>query len=103
MQDIYGLVDPLDAGHVRYVGMAFKAQRPYQHSLSARNKLDKHSHLFHWIRSLHIEGPKVVMSVESNKARSKAHTGRAKSESHRAALSVAAKERERRKREKKND
>lgn len=54
---IYGLVDPREPRHVRYVGMAGKyASRPFQHAENARKKVDKHSHLFHWIRSLQIDG-----------------------------------------------
>ncbi len=52
---VYGLVDPQDTGHVRYVGMAMQPRRPYEHAKAAR-RLTKHSHLYHWIRLLQSEG-----------------------------------------------
>lgn len=62
---IYGLIDPLEPKHVRYVGMAFKTKRPYQHAIKARNN-SNHSYLFHWIRSLQSEGrnPSVLLLEE---------------------------------------
>lgn len=52
---VYGLVDPQDVGHVRYVGMAMRAQRPFDHAKNARRTV-KHSYLLHWIRSIQAEG-----------------------------------------------
>lgn len=62
---VYGLVDPAEPRHIRYVGMAMKANRPYEHSRNAR-KETKHSHLFHWIRLLQAEGrePEVLILEE---------------------------------------
>lgn len=53
---IYGLYDSLDAGHIRYVGMAgTRAERPYDHaSLARRSK--KNSHLMNWIRKVQASG-----------------------------------------------
>lgn len=49
---IYGLVDPLEPKHVRYVGMASTTPlRPYAHIKNAKNN-KKHSHLLHWVRKL---------------------------------------------------
>jgi hypothetical protein len=62
---IYALADPLELGHVRYVGMAMKARRPYEHAKEARRST-KHSHLFHWIRLLQSEGREpAVLTFES--------------------------------------
>lgn len=63
---IYGLVDPVEPCHVRYVGMAnVRALRPYDHAKNARRK-EKHSHLLHWIRSLQSNErePKVIVLEE---------------------------------------
>lgn len=50
---IYGLIDPVDPGHVRYVGMAgVRESRPYQHARWARNRSIKPCHLLHWLRKL---------------------------------------------------
>jgi hypothetical protein len=54
---IYGLIDPLDPGHIRYVGMApSNPFRPHQHRENARRPNTKPSHLIYWIRKLHSEG-----------------------------------------------
>lgn len=53
---IYGLVDPLDPKHVRYVGLATRAQRPYAHSKWAHWSNTTSSHFVHWIKKLHTEG-----------------------------------------------
>lgn len=62
---IYALTDPHEAGHVRYVGMAMKPRRPYEHARNA-TKSTKHSHLFHWIRLLRAEGrePSILILEE---------------------------------------
>lgn len=49
---VYGLVDPLDMGHVRYVGMALQWKRPFAHAKRARKDGGNHSHVLNWIRSL---------------------------------------------------
>lgn len=54
---VYGLCDPLEPGHIRYVGMAsMNESRPYVHAKLALRQTEKHSHLFHWIRKLKSEG-----------------------------------------------
>lgn len=54
---VYGLVDPLDPSHIRYVGMApVKATRPYRHAFEARRINTPLSHKINWIRKLHAEG-----------------------------------------------
>lgn len=54
---VYGLYDPQDAGHIRYVGMApVKASRPLCHSREARRKSTPLSYKINWIRKLHAEG-----------------------------------------------
>lgn len=53
---IYGLVDPLEPGHVRYVGMArVKASRPYDHAKNARRSSTTNPHLMNWVRKLQAE------------------------------------------------
>ena len=59
---VYGLVDPLDAGHVRYVGMSFRAGRPLDHARNARGKM-RSSHLMNWIRKLQTEGREYIVLV----------------------------------------
>lgn len=49
---IYALVDPIEPGHVRYVGMATQAIRPYQHAMVACRPSTKPSHLINWVRSI---------------------------------------------------
>lgn len=52
---IYGLFDPTDPTHIRYVGMTrLNALRPQAHW--AKRKVKKASHLIHWLRSLEREG-----------------------------------------------
>ena len=54
---VYGLYDPADAGHIRYVGMApTTASRPYSHAKRARKDLIDDSYLMHWIRKVQSEG-----------------------------------------------
>lgn len=60
---IYGLVDPLDPGHVRYVGMACRPERPFIHSRWAHWARTRPSHFVHWIRKLHAEGREYVVLV----------------------------------------
>lgn len=61
---VYGLVDPQDMGHVRYVGMTTASdQRPYSHMREARNASAASSHKTHWIRKVQREGrePSVII------------------------------------------
>lgn len=63
---IYGLVDPFEPKHVRYVGMTIgRRLRPFDHMRNAR-KEKKHSHLLHWIRKIQSEGrePSVLILEE---------------------------------------
>lgn len=56
MPFIYGLVDPLDPGNVRYVGMApSKESRPFRHAQVALSTTVS-SYLYNWIRKLDREG-----------------------------------------------
>lgn len=52
---IYGLVDPLEPKHVRYVGMATRDERPFDHANEAR-KTTKSSYKLNWIRKVQAEG-----------------------------------------------
>jgi hypothetical protein len=49
---VYGLVDPLNLGHVRYVGMALQGKRPFAHAKRARKDSGNYPHVLNWIRSL---------------------------------------------------
>ncbi len=60
---IYGLVDPLTPGHVRYVGMAMRADRPKYHEKEARNPRAKLSYKINWIRSLQAEAREPLVLV----------------------------------------
>lgn len=51
---IYGLVDPFEPDHIRYVGMAMRERRPYEHATRAYQQ--RASHLVHWILKLHADG-----------------------------------------------
>jgi hypothetical protein len=54
---IYGLVDPLDREHIRYIGFASKHSfRPFEHATNARRESAKIDYLINWIRKLHREG-----------------------------------------------
>lgn len=54
---IYGLVDPIDPRHIRYVGMAsVRESRPLDHARNARCISAKATHLICWIRKLQFEG-----------------------------------------------
>jgi hypothetical protein len=52
---VYGLVDPREVGHVRYVGLAMQSRRPFAHAKRARKEGENHSHVLNWIRSLQAE------------------------------------------------
>lgn len=60
---IYGLVDPLEPKHVRYVGMASNAGRPYVHAKQARRPNHKYSHLRHWVQKLQAEGREYTVLI----------------------------------------
>jgi hypothetical protein len=54
---IYGLVDPAEPKHVRYVGMTLtRKKRPYDHAKNARNGSKRHPHLLNWVRKIQSEG-----------------------------------------------
>lgn len=60
---VYGLVDPREPSHVRYVGMACaRANRPYLHARQARRS-PAATHKINWIRSLQAEGRDPVVIV----------------------------------------
>lgn len=63
---IYGLIDPLEPKHIRYVGMAMKVGRSFEHAKNAKRLVSKHSYLFHWIRLLQAENrePAVLILEE---------------------------------------
>lgn len=53
---VYGLYDPVDPGHIRYVGMtSTHASRPRVHAKLARNFSTRPSHVTNWARKLHVE------------------------------------------------
>jgi hypothetical protein len=62
---IYGLVDPFEPGHVRYVGMATQPRRPYEHAKEAR-KSTQQTHKLNWIRQVQAVGsePSVLILEE---------------------------------------
>ena len=60
---IYGLVDPADPRHVRYVGMSFRAGRPLDHARNARKGSTSNPHLMNWIRKLQAEGREYAILV----------------------------------------
>lgn len=59
---IYALEDPAAPGHIRYVGMALRPQRPYEHAKKFKRS-DKHSHLFNWLRSMQLQGRTYVVRI----------------------------------------
>lgn len=59
---IYGLCDPREPGHVRYVGMATYSQRPFDHAKEARAST-RHTHRLHWIRKIQQEGVEPLVIV----------------------------------------
>ena len=52
---IYGLVDPLESEHVRYIGKTRVKERPRGHEKEAL-VVDYYTHKIHWILSLLVEG-----------------------------------------------
>jgi len=60
---IYGLGDPHEFGHVRYVGMALKPSRPNEHASAALKVVKKASYLINWVRKLQKEGRSYVVLV----------------------------------------
>lgn len=73
---VYGLVDPIAPGHVRYVGMAFRRSRPTSHAKEARRN-PKPTHKLNWIRSLQAEGrdPAVLVLEELPEGAAKTFVG----------------------------
>ena len=53
---IYGLFDPREPGHIRYVGMTFSDSRPVGHGTSVLSGKEKPCHKTHWIQKLFDEG-----------------------------------------------
>jgi hypothetical protein len=54
---IYGLVDPAEPGHVRYVGMASaNASRPYEHARINLQPSTQQTYFSNWLRKLLREG-----------------------------------------------
>jgi hypothetical protein len=75
---VYGLFDPAEAGHVRYVGMApSNPSRPYQHAKRARKDLADDSHLMRWIRKIQAEGrePSVMILEQLREETGRAFLG----------------------------
>lgn len=67
---VYGLYDPDDATHVRYVGMApSNPTRPFAHARRARQSTDD-THLLRWIRKIQAEGrePSVLILEQLSEA-----------------------------------
>lgn len=61
---VYALADPRTPEHVRYVGLAMRASRPYDHSKIARK--GKRTYVYNWIRSIQTEGfEPLVLFLES--------------------------------------
>jgi hypothetical protein len=60
---IYGLVDPAEPKHVRYVGMAMRAKRPYAHARNARKLTAKRTYLLNWISSIQSEGRDPIVLI----------------------------------------
>ena len=52
---IYALVDPLELGHIRYIGLTTIERRFEGHAKEARNFPDRQTHKLHWIRKLQSE------------------------------------------------
>jgi hypothetical protein len=50
---IYGLVDPLDPTHIRYVGLASQPGRPFAHVHESRNQ---DTYKARWVKKLQAEG-----------------------------------------------
>lgn len=75
---VYGLFDPADAGHIRYVGMApSNPSRPYQHAHRARKDVTDCSYLMNWIRKIQSEGrePSVMILEQLRKDTGRAFLG----------------------------
>ena len=75
---VYGLVDPLEPKHVRYVGMAgVRASRPYDHAKWARRERAKPTWQVRWIRKLQTAGrePDVLILEQLSEGASRALLG----------------------------
>lgn len=54
---VYGLYDPADPGHIRYVGMASAyANRPYIHARLAKRPETQRSYVINWVKKLQAAG-----------------------------------------------
>lgn len=61
---VYGLVDPAEVGHIRYVGMATANKyRPLGHLQEARRASSPLTYKVNWIRLLLAEGRKPAVLV----------------------------------------
>lgn len=90
MSFIYALADPAEPDHIRYVGMAMRDARPFDHIKEA--KKGKPSYCYNWIRSLltHQIEP-IIFTIERCAAdatrsfigeRERYHIGRLRKEGH---------------------
>jgi hypothetical protein len=71
---VYGLVDPAEPGHVRYVGLAGSAAgRPYDHVKRMDKPKFRHLYVSNWIRSMAAEGrdPSVLLLEELSEGTSR--------------------------------
>lgn len=59
---IYTLADPRKPERIRYVGLALRAARPYEHGKIARQRKKK-THLYDWIRSIQADGFEPLVSI----------------------------------------
>lgn len=59
---IYGLVDPLDSKHIRYIGSAINRDRPKRHKREAIHA-NYSTHKLNWIRTLLLEGREYVVVI----------------------------------------
>ena len=60
---VYGLVDPLDTRHVRYVGLAMRRERPFIHARDARRSGTFATNKINWIRKIQAEGREPVALI----------------------------------------
>jgi hypothetical protein len=59
---IYALVDPIERGHIRYVGMAVNnPNRPYEHAKNLRERDDTHKG--NWVRKVLSEGREPIVLI----------------------------------------
>lgn len=60
---VYGLVDPLEPDHIRYVGLARIPSRPFDHARAARRQATRSSYKINWIRKLQADGREPTVLV----------------------------------------